>query len=89
MDSGPMNPGSSMEKPRVVVTELETEVAVLEGSAEVTHRYDREAFLELPAGVSAIADFSTLRDAEKPGTDEHRALMFREYVEWVRRQARG
>jgi hypothetical protein len=74
---------------RVVVTELETEVSVLEGSVEVVHRYDGAATRELSVGGSIFADFTTLQTADALTLEacESRKSMFRAYVAWVQQQA--
>jgi hypothetical protein len=76
---------------RIVVTELETEVSVLEGEVEVVHRYDQDAARELPVGASIFADFKTLQAAEAlaPAVCESRTTIFRAYVAWVQQQAHG
>jgi hypothetical protein len=81
--------GSSVT--RIVVTEIETEVAVLDGNATVIHRYNREMVDAHSGGTMVIADITAMRTsgATLPELYESRKLMFREYVSWVRRQAHG
>jgi len=73
---------------RVVVTELETEIAVLEGNAEVIHRYHRNHPRELATGGTVFADFKTVQVAQNlaPEVCESRTNMFKAYVSWVQKQ---
>lgn len=76
---------------RVVVTELETEVAMLEGSAEVIHRYNRESRQLLTAGYTVLANYDEVTPvaALAPEVCENRTVLFRKYVTWVQKQAHG
>jgi len=76
---------------RVVVTELETEIAVLEGAAEVVHRYHRDAPQPLVAGSAVLADYTdmTFASALAPDVCESRTLLFRKYISWVQKQVHG
>jgi len=76
---------------RVVVTELETEVAVLEGSTEVIHRYHSDKLQELTAGGTVYVDFNALQVAQNltPEVCQSRTSLFRTYISWVQKQARS
>lgn len=76
---------------RVVVTELETEVAVLEGNAEVIHRYNRDQLRELATGGTILADFEAVQVAQNlsPEVCGNRTNLFKAYISWVQKQARG
>lgn len=76
---------------RVVVTELETEVAVLDGNAEVIHRYHLDKLQELAAGGTVYIDFNTLQVAHNlaPEVCQSRTSLFRTYISWVQKQARS
>lgn len=76
---------------RTVVTELETEINVLEGSVSVVHRYDHSASRELEAGHIVFADYKSLK-AETRLTQEvceSRIAIFRAYVRWIQEQKNG
>lgn len=74
---------------RIVVTELETEVTVLEGTAEVIHRSDRTKSGTLKAGSALFADYTTLTfaDALAKNVCDSRKTVFRAYLAWVQKQA--
>lgn len=76
---------------RVVVTELETEISVLEGAVEVVHRNHLDSPRLLMAGVTGFADFSSLQTAQPmaPEMCERRKSLLRTYVGWVQEQMNG
>lgn len=76
---------------RIVVTELETEIAVLEGNAEVVHRFHRDQQKELAAGGTVFAGFDAVQVVQSiaPEICENRTNMFKAYISWVQKQARG
>jgi ferric-dicitrate binding protein FerR (iron transport regulator) len=76
---------------RVVVTELETEISVLDGMAEVVHRYDSGTTRVMPAGSTCFADFQKLETTAILTREvcENKTNMFRDYVTWIQKQARG
>jgi ferric-dicitrate binding protein FerR (iron transport regulator) len=76
---------------RVVVTELETEIMVLEGAVEVVHRSSPGSFRRLAAGRTGFADHRSLQSsaALTPELCERRTTLLRTYVEWVEHQMRG
>lgn len=76
---------------RVVVTELETEVTVLEGAVEVVHRKRPNSPQVVSSGGTAMADFRTLQTAELLDRRicRRRTALLRTYVGWVRDQMEG
>lgn len=74
---------------RLVVTELETEVTVLEGNAEVIHRYHRDKQQKLAAGGTVYADFNAVQVAQNlaPEVCQSRTSIFKTYISWVQKQA--
>jgi ferric-dicitrate binding protein FerR (iron transport regulator) len=76
---------------RLVVTELETEVTVLEGNAEVIHRYHRDKQQKLAAGGTVYADFNAVQVAQNlaPEVCQSRTSIFKTYISWVQKQARS
>lgn len=76
---------------RMVVTELETEVAVFEGNAEVIHRYHRDKLQELGAGGTVYVDFDAVQVAQNlaPEVCQSRTSLFKAYISWVQKQARS
>lgn len=76
---------------RMVVTELETEVNVLEGSVAVVHRYDHSTSRMLEAGHIVFADCKSLKTETRLSRDvcESRIVMLRAYVRWIQQQKNG
>jgi hypothetical protein len=76
---------------RVVVTELETEINVLEGSVEVVHRYNTDVARELHAGHIVFADSRSLETETRltPEVCNSRKNLLRAYVQWVQEQKNG
>jgi len=76
---------------RLIVTELETEIVVLDGSAEVVHRYSTETSHTLLAGNTGFADYRLWKATSSltPEVCENKTALLRTYVDWVRKQAHG
>ena len=76
---------------RLVVTELETELNVLEGSVAIVHRYDHSVTRELEAGHIVFADCKSLKTETRltPEVCESRIEMLRAYVRWIEEQKNG
>lgn len=76
---------------KVVVTELETEVSVLEGTVQVVHRFNSTIAGEFAAGVALYADYRSFDFSEALTSDvcDNRKSVFRAYIAWVQKQAHG
>lgn len=76
---------------RAVVTELETEINVLEGSVEVVHRYNSDVTRRLHAGHIVFADSRSLETETRltPEVCSSRKNLLRAYVQWVQEQKNG